>query len=247
MTLQDVRRVVDAPARVPYRFGLFSVISFVPDERAAGGVAWDSLGCLVPGTITDDCIVVGGGDGTMPATNIECADKTVNPFTVVSFDESSLGRPPRSASPGRAQARLIAGEQTAVETELSGYLVTGATDITVAASGLATQLGEMEHALAEQGSEGVIVVRRSVIAAMPDYFMQTGSMLRTKLGTPVAALGGWTPASPLTIFGVPSFIGHRSAVSVGTGWNRAINDVSEYAERDYAIGWDCTALTATAA
>jgi hypothetical protein len=246
MTMTNVRVVTDLPGRSPHRFGLFSVVDFGQDARAAGGVAWASLGCAPIQVVQDSCIVSGATDVDLVA-NVGCYNGKTEPFTVVAFDQSSMGRSPRTAEPAHASDRLALMEPSAVETEVTRQMAVGATDVTVAGGNIARQLGEVEARLAVLGGEGLLLVRRSTIAQNADYFVQTGSVLRTMLGTPVAACAGWSPADPDTVLGVPMIFGSRSAVLTGFGWDMNLNDHGAYAERDYSIGWDCEVVSATAA
>lgn len=246
MTMTTVRQVVDAPARTPYRFGLFSVLDFLQDERAASGFQWEGAGCDVPYVYTSDCLLVGGNPALTVKDRIEnsCDVRVADPFTVVAFDDASLGRDGGGAA--RAQANLTLGEQTTVEGYVISLIEAAAIDISVATGDLATQIGEIEADIESGGGEGIILVRRSTIALLPDYFVQTGSMLRTKLGTPVAALAAWTPARNAVV-GLASLAAARSGISTGVGYKTDTNDNASFAERDYAFGWDCTPLIATPA
>lgn len=244
MSMVNVRTVVERPVRTPHRYGLFSVLSFDPDDRAGGGLLWDSLGCLAAGVAQDLCLT--GTDDSAMAATVDCGSVGGgDPFTVFSLDDSSMGRS-RDGGDEAALARehLLLHEQVAVESHLTGILDTAATVVTVATADARVQLGEVEAQLAARGGEGIILVRRSLIAQIPDAFTTTGSTLRTTLGTPVAACGGWTPAAAAQILGVNALVAERSGISTGVGYALAINDRSAYAERDYSIGWECDPVKA---
>lgn len=257
MVMTDVRPVIEAPIRVPYQFGLFSVLDFTPDELAGRGFAWESLGCgpLALQYTQDPCIVDVGEDPEPHEKEdlLGCSVSSTSPFTVVAYDDSSLGRPPRSTDSGvaRARARLELFEQHTVEVFTAVVLNAAATIIPIpapAGSDLKTQfaysIGEIEHRLAGLGGEGVILVRRSSIALHPEYFTRTGSMMRTLLGTPVAAMGGWG-LNRDAVLGVAGLLARRGGIATGRGFDTKINSHADYAERDYAIGWECTPVIST--
>lgn len=249
MSMTDVREVIDAPVRVPYRFGLFSVLDFDGSGRAGIELAWDSIGCGPLQTVQDPCLSIDGADHTK-ASSVECAEVGSAGFTVIAYDDSSLGRSPRGASSSRASDKLTLGEQPTVELALTGYLAAVATDVSQSAGAGASikeqagyAIGEVEQSLAEAGGEGVILVARSFVALLPNYFNSTGSVLRTKLGTPVAALGGWA-AGRNDVLGVPALVARRGQIAEGDGYNLNTNDRAAYAERDYSFGWECGAVVA---
>lgn len=255
MTMTNVRPVIESPARTPYRFGLFSVLDFTAEERAAAGMTWEGLGCGGPGLdyAQDGCIVTGGAPHTKQDL-LGCDDHVlVDPFTVIAFDQSSMARDRDNLASQRATERLTLFEQHTVEEFIT--LEMSATSVTVSVSGatgaslkeqVGLAIGEVEHALTDLGGEGIILVRRSTIALLPSYFSTTGSVLRTKLGTAVAACGGWG-ANRNDVLGVPAFNAARSSIKTGEGYDTGVNDLANYAERDYAIGWDCDAVSATPA
>lgn len=246
MTMTDVRPVIDLPGRLPHRHGLFSVIDFDLDERAAAGVTWESSGCDPIQVIQDACIVSGATADTLTG-NVNCLVGKTDPFGVVAFDQSSLGRSPRDADATKAVARLQLMESSAVESFLSGVLDSGATDVTVASGDLRRQVAEIEFALAEKGGQGIILARRSTVSLLADDLVVNGALLRTKLGTPVAGFGGWDAADTDTVFGVTNLVGTRSSIVTGVGYDQLANSNGSYAQRDYSIGWDCTAVAATPA
>lgn len=247
MTSTATRYVIEAPTRTPNRYGLFSVVDFRDAERAGQQLAWDGFGCADLLTRDSECFV-GGTPADLDGSAIDCDNGNTETFTVIALDDSSLGRPPRTAGSSRAADKLRLYEQHAAETLLTEAIGTDA-GAGVSVGSIAAALGEVEALLPE---EGVILVRRSLIAQAADYFVQTGSLLRTVVGTPVAACSGWGASLDATdVLGVHSLVGLRNAISefdgfgVGDDVGLTINDRSDVASRDYAFGWDCQAVRAT--
>lgn len=233
---------VTAPARTPHKYGLFSVLDFLAERPL--NLSWDSIGCGLVGTNEDPCLT--GINDLVPTPTVGCADGSSILFTVTAYDDSSMGRAPRTADSDRAERSLFLGEQVAVETRLtqSVFDVANPNVTAVAGSNIELQarvsLGEAEIAVNELGGEGVLLVRRALVSLIPEAFVTTGSMLRTKLGTPVAACAGWGATVPVnTVLGAAALIASRNEVSSSLGYFRDINSLSKIAQRDYAIGWDC--------
>jgi hypothetical protein len=245
MTMQNVREVVAAPTRTPHRYGLFSVVNFDPSDRAGILLAWDSFGCSALQVVENECTIPSGVESPLVG-NIDCANGgTVTGFTVMAFDDTSLGRD-RNLEPDRARQRLALGEQVAVEQYVTAIPEVAGTDVTDTVPVGSDQewatkaaLGAVDTAVSEAGDEGLILVRRSLITMIPDAFIQTGSMLRTRTGTPVAACVGWGATGNNRIIGLTAVVARRGPVSIVNAHNMAINDHSMAAERDYSIGWEC--------
>lgn len=251
----NTRNVVAAPARTSHRYGLFSVLDFGVNTRGNQGLAWDSLGCS-PMQITDDACFITGGGPTDKTGNIDCANNGgITAFTVMAFDDSSMGRDRAALGPERARDRLAIAEQAAVElklmAEFASFLPTdvtpGGTSGPPATDSFADKtracVGAVEEDIADSGGEGILFVPRAVVSLIPDAFIQTGSMLRTKIGTPVAACT--FPAVASAIYGVPAMVALRSGIATGDGYELTIDDISAFAERDYSLGWDCGLAVAT--
>ena len=250
MSMIDVRQVVEAPTRVPYRFGLFSVLDFQPSSRGTLALAWDSIGCSPTQAAQDPCLTDGGEDHTK-TPNVDCETGSPVSFSVIAYDDSSLGRD-RAESSDRARQKLLIGEQYTAEMMFSAAFDGNTTDVTglvplpttlnTAAELWTAAIGEIEQALGEQGGEGLIFMPRAAASAVSDYLNITGSVARTKLGTPIAFLAGWDYATSDAVIGVSATVAVRGEIATGNAWNMLINDHSEYAERDYALGWECDAL-----
>jgi hypothetical protein len=253
-TLADTFHRVAAPAGTPYRFGLFSVLSFEPDERSGIGVAWQSQGCHTVLATEDSCI----NPAVAPLVpDGYCSVIEVNPITVYVLNDDSLAGIPLAEHEQAARDRLAIGEQTAVESVVSAAALAAASPIASAlgdspAEKALCALGVVEQELAAlTGAEGIIHMSRFAASLLP--LDKTGSMLRTQLGTPVAAYGGWdgyTPGaapSAVTILGTGPAKAYRGAVETYSGAPALdSNDASVLAERTYTIGFDCGVVGATA-
>lgn len=254
--MDTIRQTLAAPpTRSPYRYGLFSVLDFEPSTRGTMRVDWDGLGCLNPSRLIDDCLDETGPAGTL-AASIDCGVPGTVGFSVMSFDDSSIGRD-REVSTDRASQKLALTEQYVAETGLIAAMQAGSpTDVTAdikLPKGVADAdiedlihagLAQVEMALNARGGEGIIFAQRSLAPFLSKYVKATGSTMRTALGTPVAFLAGWPTGGSLesAIVGVNALVAMRGQVETGNGWDTTINDHAEYAARDYAFGWECDAV-----
>jgi hypothetical protein len=248
---------VAAPVATPYRYGLFSVAEprsvvgadLAPDDHWRLGVEWVSEACSAVEVTTGPCI-----NEEIPSLsfNRDCSLFQFDPFTVYAFNTDA--GPGRTVAQHRANAiaRLTNGEQRTVETVLWAQLATAVPAPTSLASFPAhVALGWVEQALAESyGSQGVIHMNRQAALTLGLYLHPEGSVLRTVLGTPVVVGGGYDPlvtppANTATLFGTGPLVMYRGEIDAGMdAYNRAINDVSIVAQRDYVLGWDCSAVGA---
>jgi hypothetical protein len=254
MTLAATREVITAPVRTPHRYGLFSVLDFGGlGARPGVQLAWDSLGVTVLQVREDSFTVAGASDDNLTSTiNAGGMLGGTTAFTVISHDDRSMLRQPLADDGTYAEQRLVVGEQEAVERKLTAQLEAATpTDVSVAAgAGTSPEtqarvaLGEVETALGGRLSEGLILVRRSVVSLIPDCFQQTGSILRTRLGTPVAACAGWTPSDSSLMFGLTALVGVRSQINRYSGPDEATNTRSNVASRDYSLGWETGLVSA---
>lgn len=241
-----VREVVEAPAAVPYRYGLFAVVDprTSTDPHWRGGVVWESDACAEVGVTEYPCLDAEPVDPLDP--DLACYLSGFDPFTVYAFPHRSLVG--NQADPrDRAEARLLAGEQHAVEAELWSRLdaVTTPTDVS-AVGGLDYALGFVEQALTDAyGSRGVIHVNRLVGSMLytAGALKQEGATLTTGIGTPVIVGGGYAaPSSPsgvVTIIGSGPVVVYRGQVTTVLGYDRDTNTSTPIAQRDYLVGWDC--------
>lgn len=252
-TLADTFHRVEAPVATPYRFGLFSVLSFDPGDRSGIGITWQSQNCHMVQATENACINPG-----VPGKEADdyCHVGEAQPVTVYVLNDESLAGIPLAEHEQAARDRLAMGEQAAVESVVSAAALAAASPVASALGGSPAEqalvaLGIVEQELAAMtGAEGIIHMSRFAASLLP--LDKTGSMLRTQLGTPVAAYGGWDGhslgGSPtgLTILGTGPGKAYRGPVETYPGTPALdINDASVLAERTYTIGFDCGVVGAS--
>lgn len=173
----------------------------------------------------------------------------------------------------RARLALQATESYAVARELSRGLADPLnpfltdSNLHILAAGAAVTpdvgLSYLEDAIGATGKQGVIFTTPAVGAAMNGsggYLLETvsGRLYTSANGTPVALDGGFIGASPSLHAALPAGQGWAFATGpvqvrrtditmipgeIAQATDRAINEVTFYAERDYLVTWD-TALQA---
>ncbi|GAA3172644.1 hypothetical protein GCM10020001_118930 [Nonomuraea salmonea] len=264
---------VAAPAVQPYGFGLFSVAQWPveADPHWRCGVQWEPYACgparLYP---IDQC-----AEGEPPEKQVEEGTPLVEATPLVVYGGYHCKLPGRTVPADiedRARQSLALGEQRAVEeavwtgaagnspwlaspdaTVLNAAETPGAGDALKAIGAIAA----LEAYLgATYGGLGVIHVPRGAVPALAFYqqIVRDGSVLRTVLGTPVAAYGGSPNTGPA---GEPAPAGTAWAYATGpvairrgevlvtptpvpaAGFDRKTNQVHLLAEREYVVGWDC--------
>lgn len=255
LTASQIRTVTDAPALVPYRFGLFSQIDFESNGRELFGLTWESRGCVALETTTDPCIDTEVAAKT-PGT--ACVIGEADGFTVYYYDTASVAGDEVDYHVERARERFLGAEQHAVEeyfhVALNDY-ITAQSYTPFDATALVTQTGVTgpqallaagEQLLADNlRSQGVLHMNRLTASLLTEELVQTGGGLFTRLGTPVVAGGGYGPVDgDFGIIGTGPLVGVRGAVEVSTAVDRSINSVSIVLERTYSIGWDCSLVAA---
>ena len=249
--------LVEAPAPVPYRHGLFSVVEprvvglvgGTIDEHWRLGVTWQSQACSEAKETTGPCI----NSEVSPLTPDEyCSVVEYDPFTVYAYNDDAVPGHTLAEHEANAIARLTAGEQLAAEKHLwtqMGAAAGAPTDIT--AFDLEYGLAWVEQALAERyGSQGVIHMSRLSVIMAKDLLRVEGARLTTYAGTPVVAGGGYdvvgaTTPSTATILATGPLVMYRSEIDTRqNAVDKSINSVSIIAQRDYVLGWDCVAFGA---
>lgn len=252
-----VRHVVAAPSVTPYRFGLFSVAEIRTaalqgagvDEHWRFGVTWETEACGESSVTFNPCQV----EIVAPLESDRlCSILEYAPFTVYAYDTDAVPGKTLDEHRQNAIARLQNGEQRSVEQVMWALLQAAdpvPTNLTALPGWLG--LGWVEQQIAElYGSQGVIHMNRSTATALALYLKPDGAIMRTVLGTPVVVGGGYDPLTdPATdsayIFGTGPVVMYRSEVDTqANAVDKAINDVSIVAQRDYVIGWDCFAVGA---
>ena len=249
--------VVAGPSVTPYRFGLFSVAEIrtaalqngTLDEHWRSGIIWETEACEEALITTNPCLF----ETPAPLDSDRfCVLGEAKPFTVYAYNTDATVGKTLEEHRQDAIARLQNGEQRAVE-EAVWTLLQAADPVPTNLTGLPgwLGLGWMEQALAERyGSQGVIHMNRSAATALALYLKPDGAIMRTSLGTPVVVGGGYDPiqdpaVDTAVIYGTGSIIMYRSDVDTqATAVDKALNDVSIVAQRDYVVGWDCVTIGA---
>jgi hypothetical protein len=259
--------LTDAPVGVPYRYGLSSVVNYEPiGSHGRAGLAWRSDACSLALITEDAC-----KDPAVEAlTASDCGyDGSADPFTAYIYDTDSLAGLSLADHEDQARTRFLIAEQWGVENYVAGLLTAAGTaagsvvDMTTSA-GAGGKFHDMNHSqilLAQvesqlalmSGNDGVIYMSRFSAMALGGDLVSAGGMLRTRLGTPVAAFGGWPTVSKnqeITediIFGTGPIKAQRGDVEIYSGTpGLSVNDASVIAERSYVFGWDCGIVGASA-
>lgn len=246
---------VSGVTRTPAPFGLFSVVLFregSPD-RWESGVEFESLGCLTEfqGIGELDCDT-GTAEG-LPKNLTEGGLEAGSAGTFMVYETyvcSPIGNSLEYAEQ-TARMRLEAREEIRVEQALStGALgqspnFADADEVTELdeAPDLATAIAELEQVLAsEYGAQGILHMSRKTasLAIGKGAIESSGQRLRTKLGTPVIAGGGYTFEG---IYATPAMFGYRSEILSSTNragdlLDRADNNLHGIAERNYLLAMD---------
>lgn len=254
-TLLNTFQQVSAPASVPYRYGLFSVVEprtasiegTTLDEHWRLGVQFTSQSCALIGRTTGPCIEP---DSPIAAGQV-CDILQYDPFTVFAFNEDSV--PGRTLAENEANAieRLVHGEQFQAEVHLRNLLVnaTSASVIDATAFPSYIGLGYAEQLISEEyAAQGVIHMDRQTAMACSLYLRVEGGRMVTNLGTPVVVGAGYSrapfaPKNTAQIWASGPLVMYRGDIDTReNAINKPINSVSIIAQRDYVLGWDCSAF-----
>jgi hypothetical protein len=245
-TQLDTFHLVDAPALVPYGYGIFSVAEPRPtlDPHWRLGVKWQSQGCHATNITTGPCI-----DPEVDALTEDdyCEVLTYEPFTVYAFNNDAIPGHTLAEHEQHAIDRLVNSEQRSVEEQLWTLMQTeagGSTDLSGAP--LDYVLGFIEQRAAEvYGGTAVIHMSRLTTTMLYGHLYKSGGRLVTSLGTPIVSGGGYDivgASAPITAeiyFTGPLAIWRGDIDTRQNAVNKPVNEVSIVAQRDYVIGWDC--------
>ena len=249
---------VAAPAVLPYRYGLFSVAEprsaqlegVTVDEHWRLGVEWVSEACSEALVTTGTCI---DPEVESLITDRTCALFQFEPFTLYAYNTDAIPGESLARHEANAIARLVNGEQRTAEQVLWQRLLVAdpvPTDLSMFPGWIG--LGWIEQQLASlYGSQGVIHMNAYAATALAMHLRVEGSQMRTLLGTPVIVGRGYDPlqnpnVDTAVIFGSGPVAMWRGDIDTRqSAVNKALNDVSIVAQRDYVLGWDCAAVSAT--
>ncbi len=250
----DTWHLVDAPTVVPQPYGIFSVAEtrLTTDEHWRLGIRWQSQACSQVKETTGECIIPREGEALEP--DDYCYVAEFEPFTVYAYDNDSI--PGHTLEEHRAQVvqRLINGEQRAVEERVWAAITADAgAPLDLSAYDLRFALGYVEQQVSQNYSgTGVIHMSHLVATLLWDALFVSGGRLQTLHGTPVVVGAGYdTATDPLTrvgyIYGTGAMVLYRGDIDTReSAIDKAVNQVSYIAQRDYAVGWDCYSVAVKA-
>lgn len=253
---------VPAPAVQPYRYGLLSAATVLPegDRHFALGTTWIPNQCERPGIAPDPC-----ADPSVAKTFPELPDAPeVVPFAVYGSFSCLLPGFSTADAHDRAVAHLTQGEQRAVEyavwTGAQGtdpHLADPALTPLTAATSPAAATAALEDWLATNYSgTGVLHMSRGAATwlASDNLLLRVGDRLETHLGTRIAAGAGYSEANTAPD-GTPAAAGsywmyatgavvirRGPVVDVGAGaqgFDTSTNVMTALAERYYSVAWEC--------
>jgi len=240
-------QLVEAPAVVPLPYGLFSVAEprLTTDPHWRLGVKWQSQACSPTDITTGVCI-----DSEPPSLETDdfCSVTALEPFTVYAYNNDDIPGHTLAEHEANAVARLINGEQYSVESQLWTSLSADPDVVVADLSGapVGVALGYIEQMLANNYfGQGVIHMDRFTATVLWEYIDVSGGRLQTRLGTPIIAGGGYgnmsdPPVDEFYIFGTGGVVMYRGDIDTRQqAINKAINQVSYIAQRDYVVGYDC--------
>jgi hypothetical protein len=112
-------------------------------------------------------------------------------------------------------------------------------------------LGWVEQQLSQQyNGTGIIHMSHLFATLVWDSLIVSGGKLTTAHGTPVAVGSGYDSINnpltdPLVVIGTGNVVMYRGEIDMREqAIATSTNNVSYVAQRDYAIGWDCTTIGA---
>ena len=239
---------IDAPARMPLPYGLFSVVAFTEGAgRWANGVEWDAGTCDPARGIGDpSCDPEDDTEGLPKDLTFDPSTGSASPFTVYGvWACSPVGATPQQAWE-KARAHLLAREEARVEQALW----TGDLGNTPNLDTLAGTPQTADSLAAGYGSAGVLHMSRAVASELLTIggAETSGGRLRTKLGTPIVAGSGY-PVADRRVIGTAPVFGYRSEVFTPSAapsnlFNPRRNDLYAVAERTYLLGFDTCGVAA---
>jgi hypothetical protein len=246
-TQLDTWQLVEAPPVVPLPYGIFSVAEprLSTDDHWRLGVQWQSQACSATKVTTGPCI-----DPEVEPLDKDdyCSVSQYEPFTVYAYNNDDVIGHSIDEHLANTIQRLVATEQRSVEEQLWSSLVANSVStISLTAFNPGVVLGYLEQQLAENyGGQGAIHMNRLTATYLWEYLQVQGGKLVTKLGTPVVAGAGYdalvSPLDEFTMFASGPLVIYRGDVDTRqSALDRAINQASIIAQRDYVLGWDCVA------
>ncbi|MFJ8934032.1 hypothetical protein ACIRLA_46455 [Streptomyces sp. NPDC102364] len=258
--------ILNNPPSQPYRYGLFSVAAVYDDagfDPRGGDYTWRVQGCT-PGAEWAYCWQSAAA-GQAPKNVPRDGWLEASPF--VAYDGVRCQRVGESDLGPVAEQRLALSEQGQAERHFwrelgdeafqnadrmfGGSILTPDTPAATVSEGVAILEAQMA---AVTGAVGVIHMPRYAASryTADRNTLHDGRQLRTELGTPIVAGGGYDYSGPITgteefdvlwLYATGPVTVRRGAVQVyggdQEGFDRASNEVWHLAERPYLITRDC--------
>ncbi len=248
MTTTMPRVEVQAPALVPYPFGVLSVVSFAmpADGHQFSGVWWTSKGVGAVGTTYSPCDVDAPDPIDALDPNVACTVKTSSAvFTLYAYNDDSVGGGDLEEKYARAADLLVAGEQFGIEAALwAAFGDASAVDAGTGADVVEAVARLEQNATEAFGGTPVLHMSRYNATMGHDVVSPAGTRLRSLLGSDVVAGGGYTDDDVVYATG-PLVITRGPIMNLGQHIDRATDQISAVVERTYSIGWDGALRSAT--
>lgn len=240
---------VPAPQPRGIRYGLFTVANG-PLELAVhgrgGGVQYEPVSCGQAHTYPIEC------DDSPPEMVFDPGTGTVafEPFLV--YGSLTCGSAGKTQADLRAEVtrNLTSGEQTQAETAMAALLTAGATGLGAATLVVdaVSQLEQWIHGTADYGHVATLHASVGVAAWAADagLVVQDGPVKRTPFGS-VWSFGGGYPDDIIWVSGQPT-VWRSPDIDVpplDQVLDRATNQYSIVASREYVVGYDCAAASVT--
>lgn len=246
-TQLDTWQLVEAPPVVPLPFGIFSVAEprLTTDDHWKVGVQWQSQACTSTSSGVGVCEALEPAPLFTPTDY--CSVSQFDPFFVYAYNTDPVVGHTLEEHQANTVQRLIASEQRSAETALWNQLVTASGAlVNLAGFEPGVALGYLEQILAiNYGGQGVIHMSRMTATLLWEYLQVQGGKLVTKVGTPVVAGAGYdaltNPPDKFIMYVSGPVVLYRGEVDVrANAVDKANNQVSIVAQRDYVLGWDCS-------
>lgn len=244
----DTWQLVEAPAVIPQPYGIFSVVEprLITDEHWRLGVQWQSQACE-PTLITEGPCIVPRGEGGLSNFGV-CSVFQYEPFTVYAYNTDAIGGYTLDEHMAHTVQRLINGEQKSVEARLWSGMAASVAPSSLTPFSPEYGLGWLEQSIATNyNGQGVIHMNKLAATVFSDTLIYPeGGRMRTNLGTPVVVSAAYdTPTIPpdgtANIYATGPLVMYRGDIDTREdAIDKARNEVSIVAQRDYVIGWDCS-------
>jgi hypothetical protein len=214
-------------------YGLFSVGPVLPLTRAVA-VEWENRVCVDVHETISECFT-GEAPDPKDFTGVQHW-QMAPPFTL--YAATNCPPEPGDNPSERVTDKIVAGEQVGVEQAFHAQVLSQTPDVVGNALSPLHAVARMEQALAAAyGVPGVIHMSREMFTLISGLDVQhVSGQLRTELGTPIAAGGGY-PFEPI-IYGTGPIRIYRGDQQITEGLNFENNEDNFLVERSYVVAAD---------